>query len=277
MSAVVRRRTAATTQWDTCSLCPRLCRSSCPVATGTAREAAVPAQIARVLREWEDGRTTDAQAAHAATLCTDCGACRDHCHLHRPLPAQLRTVRGRLLDRPEIEPLGVVEGEGDSVVIEADARPLARWLSEHLGRAHRRLSTEDQLGVGAAEHPGFDDRAHELVQLLGDVDVVVADGGVARVLERTGVAFRWLHEVVPDLGADAVGSCRAGGARPMACCGGAEPLRSHHPEDARRVGARFVQRAEGGTLLDAACRNHLAACSRAVRDVVDVLGERVGA
>lgn len=266
------------TEWDTCALCPRLCRSACPVATGAEREAAVPTWIAWTLRGWEEGRHSRELAAEAASLCTDCGACRAHCHLDRPLPELLRDARARLLTPVAPEPLAPIEGEGSLVAIEADERPLAAWLQRALGVAVRRWPTSDRLGIASVEHPVFAHRAARLREAAGDLEIVVADGGVATVLQHVGVAFSWLHEVLPELAGPApIGSCRAQGeGQGLACCGAAGPLARHHPEDAQRMGQMYLRRSSDGVLLDARCRGHLRQCGGAVRDVVDQLGEEVG-
>jgi len=245
---------------NTCALCPRLCRPACPVATGSQREAAVPANIARVLVDWDRGGASPELAAQAVTLCTDCGACKDWCHLDIPLPEVLRECRAELLPEPLVEPLRPSEGEGRCLVVEADGRPVAEALSRRLGEPVRRWFTADQLGVAAVDHPSWPHRARELRAAVGTAEIVVTvDGGVARALEAAEVPFQWLHEVLPEL-AQGHGSCQTGGERPLACCGAGGPLRHHHPEDARRVGKAWLARADGQAVLDARCRNHLLAC-----------------
>lgn len=256
--------------WSTCALCPRLCRTACPVATGSSREAAVPTLIATVVGQWEAGEVDRALAAQAATLCTNCGGCQDRCHLNRPLPQFLAEARAKLLDPPSIEPLRSIEGEGRWVAIEADHRPMASALAEALGHDVARLYTADQFGVAAIEHPVIEPRVLRLQALLAGRELVVADGGVAEVLKRAGLDFQWLHQVVPAP-EGAAGSCQTAGARPAACCGAAGPLAAHHPEDARRVGALWLDRAENWRVDDARCRNHLRKCGGEVTDTLDVL------
>ncbi len=256
--------------WSTCALCPRLCRTACPVATGSAREAAVPTLIATVLGQWEDGQVSRDLAVQAATLCTDCGGCQDRCHLHRPLPAFLAEVRAKLLDPPPIEPLRSIEGEGNWVAIEADDRPMAAALSQALGHPVARLYTSDALGVAAIEHPVMEPRVARLQKVLAGRELVVADGGVAQVLSRAGMDFQWLHQLVPAP-EGASGSCQTDGERPAACCGGAGPLAKYHPDDAKRVGAHWLDRAESWRVEDARCRNHLRKCGGEVTDTLDAL------
>lgn len=259
---------------STCALCPRLCRPSCPVATGTAREAAVPAVIAGALREWQAGRLPDAVAAEAATLCTDCGACRGHCHLDRPLPEILRAARDALADvlgRGEPEPLAAIEGDGEWIAVEADDRPLAAAVAQAVGRPVARWRTGDRLGSPVLENMrGRDAFLAAIRAAAGGRGIVLVDGGVADVLRAAGVPFTWLQDLVPGLTAGD-GSCAAGGARPLACCGAAGPLARHHPDDALRVAAAWLDRSDSWEVADARCRCHLRAAGGA--DVVDPLDQ----
>lgn len=261
--------------WSTCALCPRLCRVSCPVATGAAREAAVPSFLALALGEWEQGELDDDTARQVATLCTDCGACQDRCHIDQPLPEALRRARATLLDPPAMAPLEPIEGDGELVAIEADERPLAEALTRSLGRPVARWSTVDRLGVAAIEHPIWERRAASLREAVGSRSVVVVDGGVARALTSAGIGFQWLHELDRTLGTGA-GSCAAGGDRPLACCGGAGPLPVHHPDDAKRVAVLWMERADDWRCTDGRCRSHLRAAGGNATDPLDELLARVG-
>jgi hypothetical protein len=257
------------TPFDTCSLCPRLCRDACPVATGASREAAVPAVIAGVLRDWRLGRASDELASEAATLCLDCGGCESACHLHRPLPQQLREVRRALVTAPRPAPLQPIEGEGDLVAVEADERPLAAVLAKRLGRPVRRWPTADRLGASSIEGPAFADHARRLREAAAGRKVVVADGGSARALAAAGIAASWAHEWVERRVEGCVGSCVAGGDRPLRCCGGAAPLAWRHPADARRVARTFAARMDGERVVDARCRDHLRSAGVEARDLLD--------
>ncbi|MBX2798732.1 MAG: hypothetical protein KTR31_13710 [Myxococcales bacterium] len=187
-------------------------------------------------------------------------------------------MRAALIPFVEPQPIGEVEGDGEHVVVEVDERPVATWLAASVGRDVRRLVTSDHLGAVQMHHRAFESHRDVLAQRLGrEASVVVTDGRVARVLRSAGIAFRWLHQVVTLPTDPIVGSCASPGERPMACCGGAEPLRSHHPEDARRVGERFGQRAVTSTYADGACASHLRECGLQVVDVVEVLRQEVGA
>jgi hypothetical protein len=256
------------TRFDTCSLCPRLCRAACPVATGASREAAVPTQIAGVLRDWRRGLVDAELARQAATLCVDCGACRALCHLDRPLPEALREARAELVVTPSPDPVGPVEGSSAVVAIETDQRSWAAALSRHLGEPVARLRTRDALGAESLECPSHAGHLERVRRRLGGLQPVVAHGGVAAVLRAAGVPFRWLHEVVGDGGAP---SCACGDVEPLACCGAAGPLRRHHPADAERVAELFVARGGGTDPVDSRCAELLRGVDGGTRDAVDRL------
>jgi len=249
----------------------------CPVAVGSGREAAVPTAIASVLWDHDRGRLSDTLAASAASLCVDCGACRAFCQLDAPLPEHLRDARVALSGAlrhpvPAPEPIHALEGSGVTCVIETDGRPFGDALSRRLQRSVRRWRTGDALGVAAIDTM---DRkgahAARIRQQASGLALVVAHGGVAKVLASLEVPFTWLHELVP--GISGVASCCApGAAPPLGCCGGAGPLVVQHPDDARRVANAWVARAEAGVrLVDARCQAHLAAAGHALPDAIDAL------
>jgi len=240
------------------------------VTTGTAREAAVPTQIAGILLQHSRGEVTPALAAEAASLCVDCGACQEHCHIHHPLPELLRMARGQLLPTPSMEALQAVEGEGSLIVVESDERPLARAVAKRLGTSVRRWPTRDAFGAAAVEHDVWSGRAQQLRDVVGEATVIVADGAVAHALDSAGVATKWLHD---HLAVDGLlNSCRSGGTPgPTACCGGAGPLKREHPSDAEILGKWWLDRAEPARYADSRCRNHLRSCGGEVTDLVDEL------
>jgi len=258
------------TPFDTCMLCPRLCRTACPVATGAAREAAVPSQLASVLRDWRRGEVGDAIAREAATLCVDCGACQQLCHLHRPLPRLLAEVRSELLSAEAPEPVRPIEGEADWVAVEFDDRAWASALARRLKRPVARLRTRDGLGERALEAGAHEAHFRSVAHRLRGLQVVVADGASARVVTHLGLPHRWLHELIDA--DEGVGSCVADGAAgPMACCGAAGPLSRHHPDDAAAVGRHWLRREPGAYHHDGRCARHLRPLGTHVVDAVDRL------
>ena len=257
-------------RFSTCMLCPRLCRTSCPVATGAATETAVPSFIAAVLHRWEQGRASDDDARHVATQCTDCGACQERCHLHRPLPQLLREVRQQLEEPASIAPLQDIDGAHAVTVVHADERPFAEALAAAIGAPVSTWRTSDRLGVAAIEHPRWRTRCADLRAHAQGRELVVIDGGIAQALASAGLSFAWLHERVPGLEAG-TGSCVTEGERPLACCGAGGALARHHPNEAARVGRVFGQRMDGGRVQDGRCAAHLRGCGVAVTDSLDAL------
>lgn len=256
--------------WGRCAICPHLCHSACPVALGSGRQAAVPSVLASLLLLSERGEVDDEVARRASTLCVDCGACQDHCHLDVPLPDLLRAYRASALPTPSTEPLRPLVGRGTTVAVESDEREWARALAEAIGEDVAVWRTGDDLGAAALHHPGFETRAARLRTLVGGRRVVVTSGGVAEVLAEAGIGFVWLRDVLPQLPGGA-GSCRRAGGRPLACCGGAPPLVDHHPGDARRTGELWLERAHDWAVSDSRCRGHLRGCGAEVTDPVDAL------
>ena len=256
-----------------CTLCPRLCRAACPVAVGSAREASVPTQIAGVLLDAAEGRVSRELAAEAATLCTDCGACEEHCHLHQPLPRLIREARALYVEVVPPQVPAPPVGDFDLIAVEADERPLAEALSRRLGRPVSPWRTRDQFGLAACDSSYWAEHAALLRTHTTGRTVVVADGGAALALERAGVRHVSLDAIVSGL-PPATGSCVArGGPRPLACCGGGGPLHQHHPEDAARVADAWWRRAPTELVADARCRCHLRRSGHPARDWVDVLLE----
>jgi hypothetical protein len=285
-------KTPGTGDVDTCALCPRLCRSACPVASGTGREAAVPAVIAGVIRDWRLGRVDPELARRASTLCTDCGACQRFCHLDRPLPEVLRQVRAELVLLPPVEPIRPIEGEGAWVAVETDERRWSRALARYLGTPVRRWYTADRWGVAAIEHAGWAGQRGALRAASEGLTLVIADGGLAECLQKANLGFRWLHDVCPEL-RRAVRGCREFSSQPdsqgqppkehvgIGCCGAAGPLHVHHPDDARRMGRRWLRDRHLAdsipyTVRDTRCGGHLRDGGAAVRDSVDLFLEIYG-
>jgi len=256
------------TEFDTCMLCPRLCRAACPVATGSGREAAVPTQIAGVLRSWRRGEASADLARQAATLCVDCGACQDLCHLHRPLPELLREARQELCSSTAPEPVRPIEGEADWVAVEFDDRSWASALARRLRRPMARLRTRDGLGEAVLATGAHEGHFRAVAHRLRGLHVVVADGASARVVAHLGLPHSWLHDLLGQ--ADGVCSCVASGSEaPMACCGARGPLPVHHPDDAQRMAAHWLRREPGRYHHDGRCAAHLSAAGG---DVVDAVG-----
>ena len=257
---------------ETCSLCPRLCRAACPVATGAAWEAAVPAQIAGAVLAWRQGRIGEDAVRQAITACVDCGGCQDLCHLHVPLPEALRALRIELATAPAPEPLTPIEAEGEMVALET-GRVWSSMLAELRTEPVARWTTTDALGAHARTHDGFAEHLRAVSATAGARTVVTAHDGALDVLREAGVSALALSEVL-GVATRACGASEAAGLR---CCGGCGPLPVHHPAAAARMAHHWVRRDGPTTGLDARCGDHLRAAGIVgVEDVIDVLLSRVG-
>lgn len=181
--------------FDHCSLCPKLCRHVCPVATATGREAATPTAIATVLAAYSKGWVSKDMANMAATLCIDCGACSEHCHSEIPLAEMLSTFRSSELPAEEVEPLGSIQGSHPVTLVQVDQRPVATALSAALGHKVSVLQTTDRLGLASLGTVGFEEHAGYINRLLKDRDVVCYDEGVAEILLAAGISWTWLSEM----------------------------------------------------------------------------------
>lgn len=263
-------------EYDLCTFCPRLCRHVCPVAVGSAREAATPTSMMSGPWMHAAGLLGATDAGALAALCTSCGACTAHCHLHRPVSDLLAEARADLLPPARAADLEEVEGDADWIAVEADDRPWAALAAARLGRPLARLRTTDHLGEALLDHPeAFAAHAAALRERVGQRALVVADLGCLRVARAAGLPALHLAELLPLLGDEPVfhpcqGPRLDGEAPPeaLACCGAAPPLSIWHPEIATEVARAAVRHLDGNAVRcpDARCATALRAAGATVRD-----------
>jgi len=258
---------------DHCAFCPRLCRHACPVAVGSAREAAVPAVIMADVYAWIVGTGSAADAARAAALCTSCGACTRACKLERPVSDLLARVRATAGPPPRVEEPAEIDGAGDLVAVETDERRWSAALGRRLGVAVARLPTRDELGRALIGHPeAFAVHARRLRAVVGLRTLVAPSRGVEAVAAEAGIACRPLSSFVQvDPTLPAVPRCGAAdNSEQLGCCGAAPPLSTHHPDIAATVGAEAARRLGGlrHSAEDAVCAAALRRHGAAVEDLV---------
>jgi Fe-S oxidoreductase len=75
-----------------CSLCPKLCRPTCPVSAATGRESVAPWRISDAVVRGTSAGWTLPLAGQVAS-CTGCGACGEPCLPGTNLPEQSRAAR----------------------------------------------------------------------------------------------------------------------------------------------------------------------------------------
>jgi hypothetical protein len=190
----------------------------------------------------------------------------------------LREARSKVTTAGAPELLSPVVGAGKLIAVESDVCPYAATLSRALDVPVKRWPTRDRLGNHAIDTPHFAAHCAAVRSAVGGLQLVVNDGGVAEVLDRAGVPYRWLRDVVDGL-SPTVASCRCSGEpSPLACCGAAGPLPRVHPADAERVGRRWLRDSNEAQMrvADSRCRAHLRACGGDVVDPLDELLATVG-
>jgi Fe-S oxidoreductase len=106
----------------TCSLCPGICISACPVYTTARIRSASPPSLARIaLRHLREG----ADYIPIAFYCNYCRRCEKACPLHNRLAETLRALRKRAYKAVEIRlpKPSYVGGEGKRLLIVSPGNP----------------------------------------------------------------------------------------------------------------------------------------------------------
>ena len=259
---------------ETCALCPRLCRTACPVVTAVGREAAVPTLIAAAVYAVDTGQQPVSLAQAALGLCVDCGACEQYCHISQPLPSLLREARLRFDCESRHIAIPLIHGDADLVAVETDGRSWSKHLSTHLGIPVARWAVDNGLGVHLIGTSEWSSHRSRILGMLQGRKAVVAHGTIAAVLTACDASFVWLHELLPEL-KTGVGSCQVGdNPYSSGCCGGSGPLYASHPQDAIRMGQRASRELQSAGLDDSRCAAHLGRCGVKPTDAVArLLGE----
>ncbi len=267
--------------YEPCAFCPQLCRHVCPVAVATGREAATPAKMMTAVLLARRGLLPPIEAAEAAALCTDCGACQEHCKYGIEVPRLLAEARNAYASAVQPQPLGEIDGEGQQVAIECDGRPWAAALARQLDQPTARLETCDHLGWALLEHRERA-AAHltRLHALLAGRRAVTSCGHCRAVLDAARIGHAWLADLVPPSWTGPVHPCHGHGEMPgvpirdpLACCGAHGPLQRIHPSLAADVAKEAATRLPSTTVAtaDATCRNALRGAGATVVDPIDLL------
>lgn len=254
---------------STCAWCPRLCRHVCPVAVGTAGEAATPTAMRTLTLLADRGDLTRAEALPGTDLCVGCGACTAFCALHVDVSGALRVWRGADAGAPPPEPLRALDGDGEEVYVVVDGRSEAYdTYARHTARPVARLHTGDALGHAAWRH-GDTEVLRRLAAHLAGRRAVTDDGEVAEVLRAAGVPVRRLR--APEAAVRFV-TCFDGPSLDapdqLACCGRRESFAARQPRAAADIARENVRRLDGRR---AACAD--GGCAAWLRDHgADVVG-----
>lgn len=212
-----------------CSVCPKLCRPTCPVQHGTGRESAAPWRISdAVVRGVAAGWTLP--LAEQVAQCTGCGACGEPCLPGTNLPEESRAARAaaasagallpaaeRLRDRiaatgsPRRAP-SPARGAADAGTVVLAGCPASRDVEDALlalmDAAGERVRTAAECCGAVAADLGLEPEARSLAARFaagtaGADRVVAASPSCARHLRDGGVpavtAVEWLAESLDRL------------------------------------------------------------------------------
>ena len=90
---------AETEAHETCTTCPNLCRSACPVAEAEARETSAPHKLMVQAGLLKKDKLSTSAVADLPWHCTTCGACQDACLHDNEVPFWMMLTRQRVLER----------------------------------------------------------------------------------------------------------------------------------------------------------------------------------
>lgn len=267
--------------YESCSYCPQLCRHVCPVAVASGHEAATPAKMMAAVLLAQRSLIPPHDAARAAALCTDCGACQRHCKYGIEVPALLAEARAHFSSPAEVAAIGALDGLGELVAVRCDDRNWADALASELGQPVAVLTTSDHLGAALLDHrPLAAAHLATLHAVLAGRKAVSCCSRCIAVLEAARVSWVRVDALLAPSWDGPVYLCHGELESPgqpiddpPTCCGAHGPLPVHHPglavDVARDAAARLP--AQPVATPDAACRNALRAVGADLRDPIDLL------
>lgn len=148
---------------ETCTFCPKLCRSACPVSNAEPRETLTPWGKMSLVNAMAHGDVpVDAAHGEPAWACTGCGRCQSRCDHEVPVGAIMREARAEL-SRAGVRP-AAVEGILDRVE-ESDA--IMRRASDDL--AHEPAydaSSPHAILVGCSYHRSASEEARLALRVV---------------------------------------------------------------------------------------------------------------
>lgn len=235
-----------------CTFCPKLCRSACPVSEVTGREALIPGAKVLVAGLAAARGIADAASAEAAFACTGCGRCAEVC--------QLGVDPAAILSRHRADAVAAAAAP-------AAAAEIARRFHEH-GNVHG-ADLAGQLSRIAARAP--------VGPSTGRAALFAGCTAVARLPEEVRASFAVAQALGAPLAPEpAAGLCCG---KPLWDAGHRDAFRTH----ARRFAAELRGRRGRVYALDPGCAHTLATLypEAGVRlrfevlPFVDLLAERI--
>lgn len=165
---------------QTCAMCPKMCRFSCPVARATASDGVHPTGLGTAVTRAREGTLPWEEAGRVVYECTMCLRCNAFCDLDQDVPAYLRGAREEAVDR-DVAPDAIGEMAGR---IGSSGNPYGADVSDEVAAAIREaLQTEAPGTTDVIYVPSCTALVHD----PGAVQAVVS------VLQGAGVGVRVLH------------------------------------------------------------------------------------
>jgi Fe-S oxidoreductase len=134
---------------ETCTFCPKLCRSACPVSNAEPRETLTPWGKMSLVNHMAHGDVPiDEAHAHPAWACTGCGRCAKRCDHETPVADVLRDARAEL-DKAGLAPAGL---EGIVARVDAVEETMRREVDELSDEPAFDASSAHAILVGCSYH-----------------------------------------------------------------------------------------------------------------------------
>jgi Fe-S oxidoreductase len=141
---------------ETCTFCPKLCRSACPVSNAEPRETLTPwGKMALVNHMAHGDVAVDADHGLPAWACTGCGRCAKRCDHEIPVGVVMRGARAELT-KAGVRPAALERIEAK--VEDSDAA-MRRGVEELANEQGYDASSRHALLVGCSYHRGASEEA----------------------------------------------------------------------------------------------------------------------
>ncbi len=141
---------------ETCTFCPKLCRSACPVSNAEPRETLTPwGKMALVNHMVHGDVPVDDDHGIPAWACTGCGRCAKRCDHEIPVASVLRSARAELT-KAGVRPKALERLEEK---VEASDAAMRRGADELANEPGYDASSRHALLIGCSYHRGAAEEA----------------------------------------------------------------------------------------------------------------------
>jgi Fe-S oxidoreductase len=148
---------------ETCTFCPKLCRSACPVSNAEPRETLTPWGKMSLVNAMAHGDVpVDAAHGEPAWACTGCGRCQKRCDHEVPVGSILREARAELT-KGGVRPAAL---EGIEARVEESDAIMRRAVDDLAGEAAYDASSRHAILVGCSYHRGATEEARLALRVV---------------------------------------------------------------------------------------------------------------